>query len=160
MATYNCFLDSHVLSDFLYQYDSSIPNSCLEPRGFLTKRMLQRINPLIEGDGRDGIVITSVFNFVEILNKVVDIYGADTKRMIVKLYGFLKQTPEWFFIDDMNISTANAIIDVPIKNNFGKTISGDDAILIATALMRDNIYFCTFDNRLEELNIRNVSFIR
>ena len=60
----------------------------------------------------------------------------------------------------MNISTANAIIDVPIRNQFGESISGDDAILIATALLRDNVFFCTFDNRLEGLNIKNMSFIK
>lgn len=88
MATYNCFLDTHVLSDFLFQFDSSLPNNSLEPKGFLTNNMLQRINPLIEGEGRDGVVITSVFNFVEVLNKLDDIYGDDVKKMRVKLYGF------------------------------------------------------------------------
>ncbi len=160
MATYNCFLDTHVLSDFLFQFDSSLPNSLLEPKGFLTSKMLQKINPLIEGEGRDGIVITSVFNFVEVLNKFDEIYSDDAKKMMVKLYGFLNQTPEWFLIDDMNICTANALIDVPIRNHFGESISGDDAILIATALLRDNVFFCTFDNRLEGLNIKNMSFIK
>ena len=160
MATYNCFLDTHVLSDFLFQFDSSLPNNSLEPKGFLTNNMLQRINPLIEGEGRDGVVITSVFNFVEVLNKLDDIYGDDVKKMRVKLYGFLNQTPEWFLIDDMNISTANTLIDVPIRNHCGESISEDDAILIATALLRDNVLFCTYDNRLEDLNIKNMSFIR
>ncbi len=160
MATYDCFLDTHVLSDFLFQFDSSMPNNNLEPRGFLTRKMLQKINPLIEGEGRDGIVITSVFNIVEVLNKIIDIYGDNAEKMIIKLYGFLNQTPEWFLIDDINITTANALIDVPIRNHLGDAISGDDAILIATALMRDNVFFCTFDNRLEGLNIKNVSFIR
>lgn len=160
MVTYDCFLDTHVLADLLLQYNSAFPNNLLEPRGFLSERILQRINPLIESEGRDGVVLTSVFNIVEILNKLTEIYKTDSSKMRVKLYGFLKQTPDWFIIEEMNINTADSLIDVPIKNLKGESISGDDAILVATALQRGRVYFCTFDTRLDGLKFNNVTFIR
>lgn len=162
MASYNCFLDTHVFADLLLQYDSSLPNNLLEPKGFLSDRIVKRINPLIEGEGRDGIVLTSAFCIVEVLNKFPEIYKdiADPIRLMSKLYGFLKQTPDWFLIDEININTTVSLIDVPNKNRIGELISGDDAILIATALQRDNVYFCTFDNRLANLNLENITFIK
>jgi len=160
MATYDCFLDTHVLADLLLQFDSSLPNNSLEPRGFLSKNILQKINPLIEGEGRDGVVIASVFNFVEIINKLPEIYGKDAQKMTSKLYAFLMQTPDWFLIDDMKSETVLSFVDVPLRNCRGDSISGDDAILLASALQRGKVYFCTFDTRLDGLNLNNITIVR
>ena len=162
MASYNCFLDTHVFADFLLQYDSSLPNNLLEPKGYLSDRIVKKMNPLIEGEGRDGIVLTSAFSVVEVLNKFPEIYKevSEPNRLMTKLYGFLKQTPDWFLIDEINISTTVSLIDVPNNNTKGESISGDDAILLATALQRDNVFFCTFDNRLDNLNLKNITFIK
>lgn len=154
------FLDTHVLSDLIKQYDPFSPNKRIEHSPFIKQTMLSFINQSIESDGEQAMIVASTFSFVELLNKFSDIFQ-NSNITYERINDFLKKTPNWFIIDDLNLEVAKVMPDVPQRDSFGAPISGDDAILIATALTRtgDEVFFLTSDHKLETLKIEGIRII-
>ena len=156
---YYCYLDTCVFSEMLKQYKFSSPNSLFEEQGFLTYNMLNRINPIVSSLGDDGLIVTSTFTIIEIINKFDDIFNG-TSFKLHSLHNFLLQQPEWFIIDELDINITRNYISLPILNRNNKKISGDDAIHLAVAMTRkDLLFFCTSDAVLNNTVIKNIHFI-
>lgn len=156
---YYCYLDTCVFAEVLKQYQFSAPHSLLVQRGFLTDNMLKLINPIVTSMGDSGLIVTSSFTIIEILNKFEEIF-AGTTFQIHSLRNFLVQLPEWVIIDDLDINTSKNVISIPLSNNDRRNISGDDAIHLAVAMTRkDPLFFCTSDTVLNNLIIENIRFV-
>ena len=109
--------------------------------------------------GDDGLIVTSSFTIIEILNKFDEIFEGTTFQ-IHSLRNFLVQLPDWIIIDDLDINTSKNIISIPLYNNNRKNISGDDAIHLAVAMTRkDPLFFCTSDKVLNDIKIGNIQFV-
>lgn len=154
-----CYVDTCVLSDILKQYNSGKPNNSLIASKFIKSRILTELNKAIDSSGDDAMIITSIFSFVELINKFHEIFS-ETKIKPIHLYSFLKQPPAWITIEDMTQYISLFLCDVPQTTLNGEPISGDDAIHLATAMSRgEKINFCTTDTKLEQLSINNITFI-
>ena len=156
---YYCYLDTCVFAEILKQYQFSSPNSLFGEQGFLTENMLRRINPIISSKGDIGLIVTSSFTIIEIINKFDEIFEGSAFQL-PSLHNFLLQLPEWIIIDELDINTSRSLISIPISDNDSKRVSGDDAIHLAVAMTRkDLLYFCTSDQLLNNLVVDNIHFI-
>lgn len=154
-----CYIDTCVLADVLKQYNGLYPYKPFTSSTFIKAGMLPEINRAVESMGDSGMVLTSAFAFIELLNKFNEIFnGSNIKPYTIS--NFIKQPPAWLTIEDVTEDITSYLCDVPISTPNGKPISGDDAIHIATALSRGEILsFCTTDTRLRELPFNNITFI-
>ena len=158
MGLHFVFMDTHVLSDILRQFNPMYPNSPVSQSAFLSSDMVRILNPIVQEPNINGIAIVSSFAFIELINKFDQIFRKGELK-IERLSAFLQQPPEWLIIEDVNIETAFHSCEVP-ESVLGKGISVDDAVHVATAIQRgDPIYFFTSDTKLLELEIKNISFI-
>lgn len=154
-----CYVDTCVISDMLKQYNALHPYNAFSTSTYLKQHMLVEINRAVETKGEEGMIITSAFTFVELINKFFDIFN-DSKVQVHSIRNFLKQPPSWITIEDINTATSLCLTDIPQKTPSGAPISGDDAIHIATAISRgETISFCTTDSKLKQLNLPNILFI-
>lgn len=152
-------MDTCVLGDILKQYDGFNSSKALVGSKFLTPSIKNKLNIAIESDGDYGMIFTSSFSFVELINKFAEIFRESTFS-IDKLNAFLKQPPGWITIEDMGEELTNWLHLVPLMTPKGEPISGDDAIHLATAMSRqDEIIFCTSDLRLIQLKIDKIKFL-
>ncbi len=121
--------------------------------------MLNYINHIVLSKGDDGLIVTSSFTIIEIINKFDEIFDG-TSFQIHSLLNFLSQPPEWFIIDELDINTSKNLISLPLYNSENKRISGDDAMHLAVAMSRkDLLYFCTSDDVLVGTTIQNIHFV-
>lgn len=158
MVNYS-YIDTCILADILKQYQPINPNNPLIPSTFLKTNILKEINIAIESEGYEGMLITSSFSFIELINKFNDIFK-NCNIESYKISNFLRQPPVWITIEELNENITSYLCEVPISNSHGHAISGDDAIHVATAISRqEKITFCTTDLRLANLNIKNISFV-
>lgn len=156
---YYCYLDTCVFSEVLKQFQFSSPNSIFMACGFLSNNMLNYINHIVLSKGDDGLIVTSSFTIIEIINKFDEIFDG-TSFQIHSLLNFLSQPPEWFIIDELDINTSKNLISLPLYNSENKRISGDDAMHLAVAMSRkDLLYFCTSDDVLVGTTIKNIHFV-
>ena len=156
---YYCYLDTCVFSEVLKQYQFKSPNASYMECGFLSNNMLNYINHIVSSRGDDGLIVTSSFAVIEIINKFDEIFKG-TSYQIHSLHNFLLQPPEWFIIDKLDINTSKNLVDLPLCNSENKIISGDDAIHLAVAMARrDPVYFCTSDKVLEGTTIENIHIV-
>lgn len=154
-----CYIDTCVLADILKQYNSLYPNLPCQCSTFIGPHMLLEINRAVESMGYSGMLITSTFAFIELMNKFNEIFKG-TKIKPYSLSNFIKQPPAWITIEDLTETISLHLCEVPVLTPNGESISGDDAIHIATAISRgEKISFCTTDNRLQQLVLNNISFI-
>ena len=154
-----CYVDTCVLSDILIQYNPINPLQSLEVSRFIKPNMLREINRAIESSGYEGMIITSSFAFIELINKFNDIFG-QTKVQPYTIANFIKQPPQWITIEEVGNATSLSLCDVPQYTPLLETISGDDAIHIATAISRgEHISFCTTDLKIKQLSIGNIVFL-
>lgn len=154
-----CYVDTCVLADILKQYNALYPYQPYKCSNFIGPRMLSEINRAVESMGYSGMLLTSIFAFIELMNKFNEIFK-DTNIRPFSLSTFIKQPPAWITIEDMTEETSLHLCEVPVLTPGGDPISGDDAIHIATALSRgEKLSFCTTDNRLQQLSLNNISFI-
>ena len=152
-------MDTCVLGDILKQYDGFNSSKALERSTFLKPSIKKNLNIAIESDGDFGMIFTSSFSFIELLNKFTVIFK-ESSFSIGKLYAFLKQPPGWITIEEIGEGLTNWFHLVPLTTPNGETISGDDAIHIATAMSRnEEIIFCTSDLRLLQLDIDKIIFL-
>lgn len=143
----------------LKQFQFSSPNSIFMACGLLSNNMLNYINHIVLSKGDDGLIVTSSFTIIEIINKFDEIFDG-TSFQIHSLLNFLSQPPEWFIIDELDINTSKNLISLPLCNCENKRISGDDAIHLAVAMSRkDPLYFCTSDDVLVGITIQNIHFV-
>ncbi len=142
------------------QYDSTDPNKYLHKDRFISAEMLRYLNSAIDSEGDEGMIVVSSFAFVELLNKFDNIFQ-DRSVSLKKLASFIEKPPKWFIIDELNMEVARHFHEVPIKDTHNNSISGDDAIHLATALTRrgDKLFFMTSDFRIKNLEIEGITFI-
>lgn len=157
MAIKYAFVDTCVLSDIIRQYNPLCPRNPLQVGKYLKKDMLRHVNQIITDTEDNGYIIASSFAFVELINKLDDIFaGAVSKE---RLLGVMNQPPSWFIVEDMNKDTAIHFCDVPVSVK-GISISSDDAIHVATAMQRgDALFFLTTDQRISKLSLSNITFV-
>ena len=154
-----CYVDTCILSDILIQYNPLYSSHPLKTSKFLKPNMINEINNAIESSGDNGMIITSSFAFIELVNKFNDIFK-DCDIQPYNISNFIKQPPLWITIEDLNERISWYISEVPQNTPKMKPISGDDAIHLATAMSRgEPITFCTTDSRMEQLEIRNITFL-
>lgn len=150
-----CIIDTHVLADLLMQYSSGKPNLPLIESEFITPNILEKLNSCIESDGFEGIVVTSSFSFIEVINR----FQVVSKGLfdLPKVVGILKQPPNWFIIEPYSINTVYFLVLIPKYNLDGKSVELADAIHIATAMQRGpNTFIATHDKILSRLNFENL----
>ncbi len=154
-----CYVDTCILSDMLIQYNPLYPSQPLTVSRFLRPRMLSEINKAIKSLGENGMIITSSFAFIELINKFNEIFsGSNVHPHLIS--SFINQPPLWITIEDINEKISWYICEVPQETPNMEPISGDDAIHIATAISRgEPIIFCTTDTRINQLKIRNITFL-
>ena len=74
-------VDTCVLSDIIRQYNPLSPYSALSEGTNLKKNMLRMVNSVIcDEDGRNGIIVTSTFAFLELINKFDKIFELEIKE--------------------------------------------------------------------------------
>lgn len=157
-------VDTCVLSDIIRQYNPLSPYSALSEGTNLKKNMLRMVNSVIcDEDGRNGIIVTSTFAFLELINKFDKIFELEIKERkisLARIIATIQQPPSWLIIDDMAIETAKNFCNVPNTIGSGEHISSDDAVHIATALQRGyDIYLLTSDHVLKALKINHITVI-
>ena len=126
--------------------------------------MLRMVNSVISDlDGQTGIIVTSTFAFLELINKFDKIFESEIKERkisLARIIATIKQPPSWLVIDDMDIDTAKKFCNVPNSVESGEHISSDDAVHIATALQRGyDVYLLTSDHILKALRINHITVI-
>ncbi len=153
-----CIVDTHILAEILIQYSAIKPNSSLTETEFLTPKILSKINPCIESDGFNGVVVASTFAFIEILNQFQKVSKGLFE--LPKLIGLLNQPPSWFIVEPYNIETVYHLISVPKYNLKRERVELADAIHVATAIQRGpNTFLATHDGILSRLNYQNLEII-
>jgi hypothetical protein len=154
-----CYVDTCILSDILIQYNPLYSSRPLKTSKFLRPNMLNEINNAIESSGDNGMIITSSFAFIELINKFNEIF-TDGHIQPYTIHNFIKQPPLWITIEDLNDKISWYIGEVPQNTPKMEPISGDDAIHLATAISRgEPITFCTTDTRMNQLKIKNITFL-
>lgn len=154
-----CYVDTCILSDILIQYNPLQPLQPLAISKFLKPHMLREINRAIMSSGDEGMIITSSFAFIELVNKFNDIFQGTNIRPH-SLANFIKQPPLWITIEDVGNDTSWNLCAVQQYTPAMEPISGDDAIHIATAISRgEPITFCTTDAKIIQLDIDNITFL-
>ncbi len=154
-----CYIDTCILADILIQYNALYPSLPLKCSRFIGPNMLVEINRAVVSMGDMGMLLTSTFAFIELMNKFNEIFR-DTNIKHFSLSNFIKQPPAWITIEDVSEITSLYLCDVPVATPSGEPVSGDDAIHVATALSRgEKLSFCTTDTRLSQLSLPNISFI-
>ena len=157
-------VDTCVLADIMRQYNPLSQYSELSEKVYLKKNMLRMINSVIsDKDGQTGIIVTSTFAFLELINKYDKIFELEIeerKISLARIIATIKQPPSWLVIDDMDIDTAKNFCNVPNSIESGEHISSDDAVHIATALQRGyDVYLLTSDHVLKALRINHITVI-
>lgn len=103
-------VDTCVLSDIIRQYNPLSPYSALSEGTNLKKNMLRMVNSVVcDEDGRNGIIVTSTFAFLELINKFDKIFELEIKERkisLARIIATIQQPPSWLIIDDMDIETA------------------------------------------------------
>ena len=89
------------------------------------------INSVIsDKDGQTGLIVTSTFAFLELINKFDKIFELEIeerKISLARIIATIKQPPSWLVIDDMDVDTAKNFCNVPNTIESGEHISSDDA---------------------------------
>jgi hypothetical protein len=156
-------LDTHVLVEVLYQYyehDIGVDGQFKED-SFITKEIAFKLNQinnryLSEEDFQFGMVVTSIFSFVEIVRQFEKISAGKFSTWQFK--AFIAQTPPWFLITSLSIDLCEHFYHVPrvvLVNNEVKPIEWPDAVQCATYLSRQNAYLATADTRIREITSFN-----
>lgn len=157
MAIEYVFVDTCVLSDIIRQYNPLCPRNPLQEGNYLKKDMLRYVNQIITDVEDNGYIIASTFAFVELINKLDDIFSGSVSKE--RLLGVVNQPPSWFIVEDMNKDTAIHFCDVPASVG-GTSISSDDAIHVATAMQRgDALLFLTTDQTISKLSLPKITFV-
>lgn len=74
-------VDTCVLADIMRQYNPLSQYSELSEKVYLKKNMLRMINSVIsDKDGQTGIIVTSTFAFLELINKFDKISNWKSKK--------------------------------------------------------------------------------
>lgn len=153
------YVDTCILSDILIQYNPLYSVLPLKESKFLKSNMLNEINSAITSSGYEGMIITSSFAFIELINKFDEIFTGSCVQPYT-ICNFIKQPPSWITIEDLNDKISFYIGEVPQNTPKMEPISGDDAIHLATAISRgEPITFCTTDARMNQLKIKNITFL-
>lgn len=151
------YVDTCVLADIIIQYFDSARE--FGASQYISKDMAQKLNVALHSNGDNGMVLTSSFAFIELINKFDNIFK-ETTVTISKLYAFIKEPPGWITIEDTGPHVAPYVLSVPATSPNGDQISGDDAIHIATALSREeDLFFLTTDGRIKQLDLSNLTFL-
>ena len=151
------YVDTCILADIIIQYfDSAVEFGASQ---YISKEMAQKLNVALHSSGDNGMVLTSSFAVIELINKFDTIFNG-TPVNINKLYAFIKEPPGWITIEDTDSHVAPYLLSVPETSPNGDQISGDDAIHIATALSREEeLFFLTTDGRIKQLDLGNITFL-
>lgn len=152
------FVDTCVMSDIIKQYNPKNPYNLLSEGKFLKRDMLRVVNRIVSDQEEDkGYIIASTFTFVELLNKMNDIFAGNIK--LERIMSIMQQPPSWLIIEDINNDTAVHYCDIPNSID-GENVSSDDAVLIASALQRgDNLKFLTTDHIISKMNLPGITIV-
>ena len=152
------FVDTCVMSDIIRQYNPKDPHRPLQEGNFLKKDMLKIVNRIISDDNEsNGYIVASAFTFVELINKLSEIFGDIIK--VERIMSILCQPPSWLIIEAINKDTTICYCDIP-NSVGGEKVSSDDAVLIASALQRgDDLKFLTTDHIISEIKLPKITFI-
>lgn len=153
-------LDTHILADVIYQYyhHDIIRNGQFVEQGFITKEIALKLNQVnsryvVEEDFKFGLIVTSIFSFVEIVRQFEKV--SDGKFTLLQFKAFMAQTPPWFLITALSIDLCEHFYNVPktvMMNNGVKPIEWPDAVQCATYLSRQTAYMATADTRIREIS--------
>lgn len=149
-------LDTHVLADIIYQYyNFNILNGGdFREDGFVSKGVADKLNQIVkrylyEEDFKFGIVVTSIFSFVEIVRQFRKI--SDNKFSLNQFKAFVTQPPIWLTIIPLSMDLYPFFYHVPknvLIGNELKAIEWPDAVHCATYLSRENAFIATADTRI------------
>src|SRR4051812_8902792 len=109
--------DTHILVDIIHQYykNDIIKGGEFEDKGFLTKSVALKLNQInrnyiYEEDFRFGILVTSVFSFVEIIRQFALISA--NKFTVSQFRAFIDEKPVWMSIEPLSLDINQFLIEV------------------------------------------------
>ena len=147
-------LDSCVLIDLVQQYTNFSSNKdsfLLEKSNEISDNIAREINKLIQKRRNgyySGYIVASTFSFVELARKILDF-----NIKIEKLKAFIDQPPEWVVIEATSPNLLEYLVLIPKVVGKNKKIEWADALVVATALSRQDFILSTLDNRIQRIPI-------
>jgi hypothetical protein len=153
-------LDTHILVDFLsqyFKYKIYIAGN-FKNEGFINKQLSKKLNSIVdtyrnEETFNNGIVVTSIFSFVEIARQFSKI--SDQKFSIYQFKSFLENKPEWMDISALENNLFLNFFSVPKVVVVGDQITPiewPDAVHCSTYLMRESAFFATEDKKIKAIS--------
>lgn len=153
-----CTVDTHILAEILMQYNSALPFLPLIETEILQSGIVRKLNTCICSEGVEGIIASSAFAFIEIINQFDTV--SRNGFSISKLLAFIQQPPDWFIVEPYNLETNYHLIKVPKINTIGENVELADAIHVATALQRGpNTMLLSLDGVLSRINFQNLNIV-
>ena len=151
-------VDTHILVDIISQFNPEELPFRLNPSNCLKQDSVRILNELIFHEGDIGFIVASSMVIIEIINKFDEI--VEDKFRIERLYGFIKQPPSWFLIEDIGKDLALELIEIPKFTRSGKNIENPDAIHVSTCSIRGpKTKLATNDENLIELCYPDISTV-
>ena len=151
-------VDTHILAEILKQFNPRFPNNGLVKNELLKSSFINLLNPSIISDGYEGKIVASIFAFIEIYNKFDEI--SDKLFTKEKVYNFIRQSPEWFVIEDINMETIFHYNQLPKKSQKGEELAVEDAVHVATTMLRGpNSILITKDHVIHDMRIDNIEVV-
>ena len=152
------FVDTCVMADIVRQYNPKDPYCLLQEGRYLKKDMLKIVNHIVSDESEcNGYIVASIFTFVELLNKVSEIFGETIT--VERIISIMCQPPSWLIVESINKDTAICYCDIPNSID-GERVSSDDAVLVASAIQRgDFLKFLTTDHIINKMNLPKITFI-
>jgi len=158
-------VDTHVFVDIIEQYYTNgiSQGGHFAIKNFINKSISIKLNQinnnyLIEEDFRFGIVVTSIFSFVEISRQFETI--SHGRFSLIQFRAFLDEKPDWLYIDPLSFSLSKYLFIVPksvLLGNEEKAIELPDAIHCATYYSRESALLATNDSRIRQ--IQNIDIV-
>ena len=147
--------DTDILSEILTQYLNNSYTPHFVSNGFLSSTIEFHLNETIKNSMyTKGFVIASAFAFVELARKFDSIFKGTIS--ILKFRAFIDSPPEWFLIEPLSLDLFEPLRTLPsyiVSKKASKPIEWADAIHVATALLRENCYLATTDQRLRDIDL-------
>jgi predicted nucleic acid-binding protein len=147
-------LDTCILIDLEQQYTNFLGSTIdfsIQDSTDITKNVAKRLNELIVKKRNGyyvGYIVTSTFSFIELARKISDFNIQNDK-----LKAFIEQPPDWLIIEATTPALLEYLVLIPKRISNGDSVEWADAIVVATALSRQDFLLGTSDRTIRKIPI-------
>jgi predicted nucleic acid-binding protein len=147
-------LDTCILIDLVQQYTNFLGSTIdfsIQDSTDITKNVAKRLNELIVKKRNGyyvGYIVTSTFSFIELARKISDFNIQNDK-----LKAFIEQPPDWLIIEATTPALLEYLVLIPKRISNGDSVEWADAIVVATALSRQDFLLGTSDRTIRKIPI-------